>query len=140
MASFAMFGGDTTHNNGNGGLSIYGHTFDDEDIWYPHTHKGVLSMSVKGPNQNGSQFTIQYKPAPHLNQAHTVFGRVISGFEICEKAEKVKVNEENVPQTTVKITDCGELTGDWKLSEDAADYLPTYAKEVEAPMMFHYSK
>ena len=43
-------GGDTTHHNGMGGLSVYGHRFDDEEIWIPHTHKGVLSMAVTGPN------------------------------------------------------------------------------------------
>ena len=47
-------GGDTTNRNGTGGVSIYGGKFDDEQIWYPHTQGGVLSMANAGPNTNGS--------------------------------------------------------------------------------------
>jgi len=49
-----MQGGDTTRGNGTGGVSIYGEKFEDEQIWYPHTHKGILSMANAGPNTNGS--------------------------------------------------------------------------------------
>jgi len=54
ISGFMAQGGDTTNQNGTGGQSIYGHKFDDEMIWYPHTHKGVLSMANSGPNTNGS--------------------------------------------------------------------------------------
>ena len=82
-----MQGGDTTAGNGTGGKSIYGEKFEDEGVWIPHTHKGVLSMANAGPNTNGSQFFICYGPTPHLDGKHTIFGRVISGWDICEKAE-----------------------------------------------------
>lgn len=49
-----MQGGDTTEGNGTGGKSIYGNKFDDEGVWLPHTHKGILSMANSGPNTNGS--------------------------------------------------------------------------------------
>ena len=79
--------GDITHCNGMGGNSIYGEKFDDEQIWYPHTHKGVLSMANAGPNTNGSQFFLCLGATPHLNEKHTIFGRVISNYSILEKVE-----------------------------------------------------
>ena len=123
-----MQGGDTTAGNGTGGMSIYGEKFEDEQIWYPHTHKGVLSMANAGPNTNGSQFFIVYRDTPHLNEKHTIFGRVIHGYEICEKAEQVEKGASDKPLKDVKIMDCGELTGDAKLNADNADFLATYSQ------------
>ena len=37
-----IHGGDVLVNSGDGGLSIYGSTFDDEQVWYPHSHQGFF--------------------------------------------------------------------------------------------------
>ena len=128
ISNFMMQGGDTTAGNGTGGMSIYGQKFEDEGVWFPHTHKGVLSMANSGPNTNGSQFFICYRDTPHLNEKHTIFGRVIAGWDICEKAESVKTGASDVPDQPVQIVDCGELTGDDKLTEETADFLSSYAE------------
>lgn len=127
ISGFMMQGGDTTAGNGTGGVSIYGEKFDDEQIWFPHTHAGLLSMANAGPNTNGSQFFVCYKDTPHLDGKHTVYGRAISGFEICQKAENIEKDSSDKPLLNVCIADCGELTGDDKLSAENADFLATYA-------------
>jgi len=122
-----MQGGDTTKGNGTGGKSIYGEKFADEGIWLPHTHSGILSMANAGPDTNGSQFFICYGPTPHLNEKHTVYGRVISGFDICLVAEKGEKGDSDKPKHDVTIVDCGELTGEEKLPADACNFLSNYA-------------
>jgi len=84
IKGFMMQGGDTTAGNGTGGQSIYGPKFEDEGVWLPHSHRGVLSMANSGPHTNGSQFFVCYGATPHLDGKHTVYGRCISGFGICE--------------------------------------------------------
>ena len=126
IKNFMMQGGDTTMGNGTGGKSIYGEKFEDEGVWYPHTHKGILSMANSGPNTNGSQFFICYRDTPHLDGKHTIYGRAIGGWDICEKAESVKTGASDVPEKDVQIVDCGELTGDNKLTAETADFLHHY--------------
>jgi cyclophilin family peptidyl-prolyl cis-trans isomerase len=129
IPNFMMQGGDTTEGNGTGGKSIYGNKFNDEGVWLPHTHKGILSMANSGPNTNGSQFFVCYNDTPHLNEKHTVYGRVIHGWGICETAEYVEKGANDKPLSDVTIVDCGELTGEDKLNLENADFIKTYTEE-----------
>jgi cyclophilin family peptidyl-prolyl cis-trans isomerase len=80
IKGFVAQGGDILNQDGTGHWSLYGEKFDDEGIWYPHSHKGVLSMANSGPNTNGSQFLICFAPVPKLDKKHTAFGRIINNF------------------------------------------------------------
>jgi len=109
ISGFMMQGGDFTNFNGTGGESIYGAKFKDENFKLKHTERGMLSMANAGPNTNGSQFFITFKPTPHLNGKHVVFGKVVDGYKICEQIERIQTNAQDKPLVKVVISDCGEV-------------------------------
>jgi peptidyl-prolyl cis-trans isomerase B (cyclophilin B) len=74
ISNFMVQGGDPT-GTGSGGP---GYKFEDEFKGNPLRHeKGVISMANAGPATNGSQFFITHGPQSHLNNRHTVFGKVV---------------------------------------------------------------
>jgi len=54
-----------------------------------HTGRGILSMANSGPGTNGSQFFICFKDTPHLNDKHTVFGKLITGQAVLDQLEAI---------------------------------------------------
>jgi peptidyl-prolyl cis-trans isomerase B (cyclophilin B) len=49
----------------------------------PERHSpGTLSMAHAGPNTGGSQFFVTHTSTPHLDNKHTVFGRIESPADL----------------------------------------------------------
>ena len=109
IKGFMIQGGDFEQNKGNGGFSIYGKTFDDENFKYNHSQAGLLSMANSGPNTNGSQFFITFNEAPWLNGKHVVFGRIIKGLEYLKILEEIQTNANDVPLKEIEVVSAGEI-------------------------------
>jgi peptidylprolyl isomerase len=100
---FMIQGGDPT-GTGMGGESIWGKPFEDEvkpDVSFDRP--GLVAMANAGPNTNGSQFFITTAKTPWLNLRHTIFGEVISGYDVVGKIENTTTDESDKPVSPQKI-------------------------------------
>jgi peptidyl-prolyl cis-trans isomerase-like protein 2 len=108
IPNFMIQGGDPT-GTGKGGTNIFGGEGMLEDEMHQslkHDARGVVSMANSGKNTNGSQFFILYKSARHLDRKHSVFGKVVGGFDVLAKMEKVATDDKDVPAEEIRIERC----------------------------------
>jgi peptidylprolyl isomerase len=103
IKGFMIQGGDPS-GTGRGGTSIWGNPFADEvtsDVTFDKP--GILAMANAGPNSNSSQFFITCAKTPWLNMRHTIFGEVISRYDVVEKIENTATGDQDKPLTEQKI-------------------------------------
>jgi cyclophilin family peptidyl-prolyl cis-trans isomerase len=80
VPNFVAQDGDP-RDDGNGGP---GYAIRDE--MNPRRYeRGAVGMALSGPDTGGSQYFITHSPQPHLDGHYTVFGRVISGYDVLDK-------------------------------------------------------
>ncbi|HWC32583.1 MAG TPA: peptidylprolyl isomerase [Actinomycetota bacterium] len=94
IEGFMLQGGDPT-GTGRGGP---GYTFDDEivdDLRFDQP--GLLAMANAGPATNGSQFFVTVSSPRHLDGRHTIFGRVVEGYEVVEDISRMSTDSADRP-------------------------------------------
>ncbi|KAI5968473.1 hypothetical protein KGF57_000167 [Candida theae] len=117
--------------DGEGGKSIFGGRFNDENFELKHDKLGRLSMANAGPNTNGGQFFIlNVDKTPHLDGKHVVFGQLVDGFDTLMRISAVETDSSDKPLDQIVIVDVETA----KLSTDPqnGNELETSAKMDEA--------
>jgi peptidylprolyl isomerase len=103
IPGFMVQGGDPT-GTGRGGESLWGADFADEvSPAVQFDRKGLLAMANRGPATNGSQFFITVAPTQWLNGKHTIFGEVVSGYDVVAKIEATQTGPGDRPVEEQKI-------------------------------------
>ncbi|CAB4401044.1 unnamed protein product [Rhizophagus irregularis] len=103
IKNFMIQGGDPT-GTGRGGESYWKKDFADEfKRNLSHNERGLMSMANKGKNTNSSQFFFTFRPCTHLDNKHTIFGKIVGGKETLDKMESVPTDESDRPLQEIKI-------------------------------------
>ena len=103
--------------DGQGGKSIYGGSFNDENFDLKHDKLGRLSMANAGQNTNGGQFFIlDTEKTPHLDGKHVVFGQLIDGFDTLDKISSTDVVDSR-PVEQIYISEIDTAAFDYNAQE-----------------------
>lgn len=142
IKNFMVQGGDPT-GTGHGGDSMWGKPFEDEfKSNLVHQGRGMVSMANAGKDTNKSQFFITLRSCRHLDNKHSVFGKVVGGMDTLTAIERVETDANDKPKTTIKIIkatvfldpyeELEKEEGLKKISTEETEVLAASAKAVDS--------
>jgi peptidyl-prolyl cis-trans isomerase A (cyclophilin A) len=106
--NFMIQGGDPT------GTGYYGSDYsdfaDEFSQYLRHNSKGILSMANSGANTNNSQFFITDAATPYLDDVHSIFAFLTSGYDVLEEVSKVTTDSNDRPILDVVMEDVNLFT------------------------------
>ena len=112
MDGFMIQGGSASGTGTDG----TGETFDDEfSNLLRHNSQGIVSMANSGENTNDSQFFITDAATIWLDDVHTIFGFLTSGYDVIEAVSAVETtgsnaNPANRPLLSISMEDVELIT------------------------------
>ncbi len=92
--------GDAENGDGTGGSPLG----DFDDDFHPDLEfdrPGLVAMANSGPDTNDSQFFITDAPTPWLNDAHMIFGEMLSGDAVYEEIITTPTDAGDHPVTPI---------------------------------------
>lgn len=91
--------------------SPLGGYFQNDDVYFRHDRKGLLSQANRGNGTNGAHFDIMLGPAPGLDGQYIVFGEVVDGYHVLEAINKVAMDrpDDQYSGTDIRIIQSGQL-------------------------------
>lgn len=105
---FVIQGGDPLSKDdipSNDGTGDPGYKIPDEfNPALRHSEIGVLSMANSGPDTGGSQFFVTLAATPHLDDRHSVFGRVVEGIDVVRAIGNVQTDALDQPFEPIRLT------------------------------------
>jgi cyclophilin family peptidyl-prolyl cis-trans isomerase len=100
IPAFMAQGGDPQGNGQGGpGYNIPCECYQDNHRLH---FRGSLSMAHAGRDTGGSQFFLTFVPTKHLDGKHTVFGRVVSGFDVLAKLKRRNPEDPGTADTILE--------------------------------------
>lgn len=107
VRDFVIQGGDPLSKDddpANDGTGDPGYEIPDElNPTLRHDDAGVLSMANSGPDSGGSQFFVTLAATPHLDDRHSVFGRVVEGLDVVRAIGGAQVDANDAPLEPIRI-------------------------------------
>jgi peptidyl-prolyl cis-trans isomerase-like protein 2 len=146
ISNFMMQGGDPS-GTGRGGQSAFNGDKgipDEFDSRLSHESSGILSYANSGKqNDSKSQFFITFSPCTHLDNKHTVFGKVVGGLNELMRLNTTptKGKDEPIDPIVIETVVVVENPFDLKKDETKKDSIPDDSIYVKAarsdPMARH---
>lgn len=108
---FVIQGGNSDNPETNKKRHYFGDFLIPSEFDAGHRHVRGSLAAAKYAEQNVSKASSPYEfyivqdpdGAPHLNNDHTVFGRVISGMDVVDEINKVETDQSEWPLTNIHI-------------------------------------